>query len=118
MDHAARILEPRQQGMGVVFQIQVGVLLALDHVAGKRGAEKAGQAEIVAAPAALVVERGLVGGHQPAALFDEGLQLRALRVGQVGDIRQGQDLELLQALGSSWLSGTISKGMRASTSAW
>ena len=94
VDHAARILEPRQQGMGVVFEIQVGVLLALDHVAGKRGAEKAGQAEIVAAPAALVVERGLVGGHQPAALFDERLQLCALRVGQVGDIRQGQDLEL------------------------
>ena len=80
----------------MVFEIQVGVLLALDHVAGERGAEKSGQAEIVAALAALVVERGLVGGHQPAALFDERLQLRALRVAQVGDIRQRQNLELLQ----------------------
>jgi len=73
VDHAAVILEPGQQRMGVVFEIQVGVLLALDHIAGKRGAEKAGEAEIVAALATLVVERGLVGGHQPAALFDESL---------------------------------------------
>src|ERR1019366_4248723 len=64
-------------------------------VAGEGGAEKAGQAEIVAASAALVVERSLVGGNQPAALFDERLQLGALRIGEVGDIRQGQDSELL-----------------------
>jgi hypothetical protein len=35
VDHAARILEPGQEGMGMVFEIQVGVLLAFDDVAAE-----------------------------------------------------------------------------------
>ena len=37
-------------------------------------------------------------GHQPAAVFHERLQLRALRIAQVGDIGQRQNLELPQVL--------------------
>ncbi len=105
MDHAAGLRETVQEGMRPVFKVQVGVLLALDHVAGKRRAEKAGEAEVGAAPAPLVVERGLVGGDKPAAVFHERLQLRALRVRQVGDVRQGQDLEVAaDCAASNWLS--------------
>ena len=56
MNDAAGVLKPGEQRMRVVFQIQVRVLLAFDHVACERRAEQRREAEIRAAPAAFIAQ--------------------------------------------------------------
>ena len=79
---------------GVGFQTQVGVLHAGVDGAVEGGAEETGEAEIGAAHAPLVVERGFVGGHDAAAALDEFADLGALRGGKRGDVGEDQHLEL------------------------
>ena len=80
-------------GAGVGLEPQVGVPHRPLGAAPERDAEQVGQAEVRPPLAPLVVERRLVGRHEPAAPLDERAELPALLVRQGGDVRQDERLE-------------------------
>ena len=60
--------------------------------------EQVGETEVLPRRARLVVQRGLVRRHEPAAAFDECAKLRALRVGERDDVGEHERLERREML--------------------
>src|ERR1039457_4211264 len=92
VDDARRVLQPAQERMrrrGVVLEPQVGVVHRALSAAPPGRAKEVGEAKVLPEGAPFVAERGLGGGHQPAAAGYELAELVALGVGERGDV--GQD---------------------------
>src|SRR5207247_2397489 len=91
--------QPAQQRMAagrLVFEPQIGVLHSRLDAPAKIHSEQLGQAEVLSPGSPFVAQAGLVRGNHAAAAGNEVAELPALRVGQCGDVRKDERLELAE----------------------